>query len=328
MRTPPVWPGFRDGGLTIPLPATWFKPSAITLDLDGVLLRIKDEFHVTLLDQADGSQILDVLDEAQVRTLFENDDWEISHTGNGVLIRKEKTDTGAALVCHSLIELVKLPAMQRFRAKLANAAGIALPEAPPHVTLYTAGDPKGIGLPHEQALINGTVDAFRLPALGNRTAPRLSEEQTNNYLAAHYAIDSLATHVRIGAECHIVDDELQRRGAARATIVTAYNPFSVQGNITGNELRQQWLLGLLEAMGLQFEVAEGQDPTGKWSPEPSLLVFGTAPQLDERLLRDFEQHAIVVLERGAAAQLILHPSHTPACRSLLSPALFQSRKSN
>ena len=309
MTTQTAWPGFRDGGLTIPLPANWFMPAASTLDLDGVSLRLKGEFHITLLDQAAGLQILDALEEGQVRKFFEGEDWGISHTGNGVVLRKYKTDSGATIVCHSLIELVKLPAMQRFRAEVANAAGVALPEAPPHVTLYTAGDPKGIGLPHEQALISGTVDAFRLPALGNRTAPRLSEEQTNNYLAAHYAIDSLATHVRIGAECHIVDDELQRRGATRATIVTAYNPFSVQGNLTGNELRQQWLLSFLEAMGLQFEPAEGQDPTGTWSPEPSLLVLGTTPEIDERLLRDFEQHAIVVLERGAAAQLILHPSH-------------------
>ena len=67
---------------------------------------------------------------------------------------------------------------------------------------------------------------------------------------------------------------------------------------------------MLEQQGLEAEEAEGRDPSGERSPEPYFLVFGTTPEVDILSLRDFEQHAVVGMESGTAARVVLHPTHT------------------
>ena len=301
------WPGFGDGRLLLPLPRAWFTPMATTLDVYEACLQIKHEFHVTLLDRSSGALARDTLGPARVRELFEEQDWHPAHTGNGVVLRKPKQRAGSGQVCYSIIELVELPALQRFRAALSRAGGFALAEAPAHVTLYTSGDTRGIGLPDQQALTDASVSGFRLPGIANRPPPPLDDAQRAAYCAADYALDELGTTVRIGECCAPVDAALIRRSLDRAMIVTAYNPFSSQASDAGNTLRQQCLLACLHGEGLEVVAAEGRDPQGQWPSEPSVLVFGTTPELETRVLRDFEQHAIVALQRGAPAHLVVHP---------------------
>ena len=43
--------------------------------------------------------------------------------------------------------MVGAPGFAAFRAALGVRCGVALPDAVPHVTLYVAGKPTGIGLP-------------------------------------------------------------------------------------------------------------------------------------------------------------------------------------
>lgn len=300
------WPGFRDDGLALPLPPAWFNPVATRLEWGDDVLEAKPEFHVTLLDQSSGAAVREALGTERVREMFEGaGGWDPASTGEGVLVRKQaRQRTGTTA---SIIERVALPALHRFRAEVARAAGIELARAPAHVTLYTAGDTQGIGLDSEQELEDATVARFRLPGIANRPAPRLDDAQKAAYCAADYALDAFDTHVRIGEHCRFLDAQLERRDAARATIVTAFNPFSAACAEAGNELRQQWLQAVLRNQGLDFVDAEGRDPDGAWSPEPSLLVFGTTPALEHTLLRDFEQHAVVAIERGARAALVLHP---------------------
>ena len=307
MTTPPHWPGLKDNGLALPLPSDWFSPTARTLTVDGHALRAKDEFHLTLLDQAAGSQVLAALDESQVRDLFEAEDWAVAHSGNGVVVRKTKADAGAEVDCYSLIEMVTCPSMQRFRSVLAEAAGMSLPEAPPHVTLYTFGDAKGIGLPSLDALDRGALFTLRLPGIANRSAPPLDHAQKVAYSRADYAVDMLDIIVRIGESSAALDAELARRNVDSASMITAYNPFSAQGEAQANEIRQQWLQSRLNAAGTSFLAAEGRDPLGSWLPEPGVIAFGVTSEMDNRLMTDFEQHAIVRIVRHGPAELVFHP---------------------
>ena len=307
MTDPVRWPGFRGGGLLLPLPPTWFQPPSTTLEWEAGRFRVKSEFHVTLLNRAAGSRVCDVLQPEGVRRLFEAEDWTLARSGDGVVLRTCKRRDGRRVAAMSIIERIGLPGLNRFRARLAQASGIALPDVPPHVTLFTCGDSSGIGLPSRQALEERQLFRLRLPGIGQRLPPPLDEALAAAYRSAAYGIDGLGEVVRIGQRSAAVERECQRRGVARATLVTAFNPYSEPSDADGNRLRQQWLAAELGAAGLPVMKAQGRDPGGRWAPEDSLLVFGATPALDERLLCDYEQHAVVVLEPGEPARLAWHP---------------------
>lgn len=305
------WPGFQHGRLLLRMPDAWFVPDAAYLQWERLRLPVKMEFHVILLNQALATRIRDALGDRPIKQLFEEETWEISRTGEGALLRKDKNAIKGSAPCASVIEHITLPALARFRDALGRAASIEVPRVPPHVTLFAGGDGRGIGLPNHQALRTAQVATLRLPGIGNRSAPPLPEQQQVAYCTAEYALDALETSVHIGARSPIIDAELVRRGADRAAVITAFNPFSAKADDVGNALRQQWLRAVLRKERLEVAEAEGRDPDGHWAPEPSLLVFGTTPELEDRLLRDFEQHAIVVVERDAPARLVLHPDQRP-----------------
>lgn len=304
---PVPWPGFQNGRLLLPLPDAWFIPETAHLQWTGVTLAVKKEFHVTLLNQPLATRMRDALGDRRIRKFFDPQDWAISRTGDGALLRNASRTCRNPTPCASVIEHITIPALERFREALARAAGIEVPGAPAHVTLFAGGDSRGIGLPDYRALRTAQVATLRLPGIANRPAPPLHERQQAAYRAADYALDALKTSVRIGAHCPIIDAELVRRGVDRAAVVTAYNPFSARADHAGNELRQQWLQAVLRKEGLEVAQAEGRDPDGRWAPEPSLLAFGTTRELEARLLGDFEQHALVVVARDAPARLLLHP---------------------
>ncbi|KAF1690753.1 hypothetical protein [Pseudoxanthomonas koreensis] len=57
------WPGFTDGGLIIPLPESVFTTGPSQLSVDATILSRKQEFHVTALNRATGSAILELFGE-------------------------------------------------------------------------------------------------------------------------------------------------------------------------------------------------------------------------------------------------------------------------
>lgn len=303
-----AWPGLQKGRLLLPLPPDWLPPDVGALSWDGISMPRKAEFHMTLLNEEAGWRLLGALGEREIRRHFEDQEWVVDHTGDGVLLRKDKAESAQVERCASLIELVEAPALKAFRRALGSAASIQLPDAPAHVTLHAGGDLAGIGVPDYGALQTAAVAALRLPAVTPRQAPPLPAGQRAAYCAAHYALDAFSTTVRIGQHCPFLDGELARRDVTRAAIVTAFNPFSTAATAAGNEVRQQWLLQDLARRGLQVVPAEGRDPDGIWSPEPSVLVFGTNRDIEDRLLWDYEQHALVVIEQGEPARLVLHPA--------------------
>lgn len=284
-------------------------PSAKTLTLDGTLLQRKTELHVTLLGRDLTAVVRARLEQAHIHAIATRFEWHLRRTGAGCVLRKTKHEGAAPLPCTSLIERVELPAFSGFRQALAEAAQVAIPEALPHVTLYTAGDPAGIGVPDLDALAAMRQFDLRLPLDTAPPPPALPPRLQAVYADAEYRIPSLFACLRISHTCATLDAELARRSAHRAIVITACNPYSTTLAPAANALRQQWLQHELARAGIATLPAEGHDPTGRWPTEPGLLAFDTSPAFDDILLRRFEQHALVAITRGQPAHLLLHPGH-------------------
>jgi len=149
-----------------------------------------------------------------------------------------------------------------------------------------------------------------------RTPPKLAPELLDSYEATDFVALSLPKHpIRIGAAA---PDELialmNAQRAGPAIIVTAFNPFSTSLPDDVNQLRQEFLRLDVAESSLEFMQAEGRDPSGRWHAEPSLLVFGATCEQMNRLLVDYQQHAIVSLGTVGVARLVFHPTHAAQSR--------------
>ncbi|MDO4904221.1 MAG: DUF3293 domain-containing protein [Lautropia sp.] len=100
---------------------------------------------------------------------------------------------------------------------------------------------------------------------------------------------------------------LAKHRARSASILTAWNPFGRELSAADNDARQRQLQAAIEASGLPWLPARGEDPSGSWQPEPGFCVFDTPPVLLDRWLVDFEQNAAVRLALGEGCQLVWHP---------------------
>lgn len=109
--------------------------------------------------------------------------------------------------------------------------------------------------------------------------------------------------LHVGAGSPRVDALLDRHGATRATIVTAFNPRSRVLTPDANEARHRALVRLLEARGLTFLHGEGRDPSGQWTAETECIVFGISLAEGLEIARRFDQNAVVFIERGRAPRL-------------------------
>jgi hypothetical protein len=143
----PAWPGFSArGSLLLALAAADFADLPAALETAGLGLARKREFHVTLLDRRLGASMHAPAAAgalaARLPGIFESLDWRWRRRGERWLLL-EARPRGPV---HSVVELIEMPAFGAFRAAIGEALGETLPDAPAHVTVYVAGDPRGIGI--------------------------------------------------------------------------------------------------------------------------------------------------------------------------------------
>lgn len=163
----PQWPGYAPHGtLVLPLPACWLEGRPALLEVDGVLLERKHEAHLTLLDRVAAALVREACVEEVVRAQFQAHDWRVVPGAEHWLLRRT---LGPGRVAHSVIEIVHAPGLAAFRSSLGARCGVQLPEAPPHVTLYVAGKPTGIGVPDRETFERLRVR--RLDAANDLQAP-------------------------------------------------------------------------------------------------------------------------------------------------------------
>ena len=167
----PDWPGWtRQKTLILPVPASRWAPPAHGVALDGIEFAPKRELHATLIGRALGRRLRSAIDRgalefADVREMFEAQDWSFRRTDDYLLLRKREPARGRSRTVHSVIELLEMPAMAGFHRALGERLGVELPVPPPHVTLYIAGTRQGIGVPDAaalQALRQRSVDPAEL----------------------------------------------------------------------------------------------------------------------------------------------------------------------
>lgn len=148
--------------LLLPLDPRQWPPPACGIRLDGIDFAPKPELHVTLIGSRLGRELHAALApaflRAQLERAFAAQDWRFTRSGRWLLLT-QRTGNGqdAGAWRNSIIEPVELPAMRPFHAALGRLLGRQLPVPPPHVTLYTAGDARGIGLPRGSRLRAVTV---------------------------------------------------------------------------------------------------------------------------------------------------------------------------
>jgi hypothetical protein len=136
------------GAVILPLPWSIAPGLAPRLALPEVALFPKDELHLTLLSSADADRLDSATGgrDAWRALLGEGDPdaWRVTLGDAWWLLRADKAEGPA----WSVIALADCPAFTRLRARAAGIShGAIAPDAPAHVTLYVAGDRRGIGLP-------------------------------------------------------------------------------------------------------------------------------------------------------------------------------------
>ena len=133
----------------------------------------------------------------------------------------------------------------------------------------------------------------------------IAAELLNAYAATDFIVfdDGGEWAVRVGEASPRIDRLLARFASETATIVTACNPRSRVLPPEENAARHRDLCALLKAEDWPFLLGEGRDPHGHWIAETECIVFGTSLADGLDLARQFDQNAIVFLERGHAPRL-------------------------
>lgn len=146
------------GAVILPLPWSIAPPLPPRLVMPEITLAAKNELHLTLLSSMEAA----ALDAAQCAA----DAWRRWHDVDPVdpamvaldgpwwLLRADKPEGTA----WSVVAMARCAAFGRFRARVAQAShGAIAADAPAHVTLFVAGDPRGIGLPSKAAFQSASV---------------------------------------------------------------------------------------------------------------------------------------------------------------------------
>ena len=138
----------------------------------------------------------------------------------------------------------------------------------------------------------------------------LPPDLKESYLRTAYTArtdDGSALVIRVGRRHPELDALLAEAQASSWAFITAWNPWSRQLSEEANRLRQSALLAEIGGRFRYFK-GEGIAEDGVWV-EPSLLILGISRAEALRLAEQFEQNAIVVAERGGAAELAWTRGH-------------------
>jgi hypothetical protein len=127
----------------LPLPAVFLDGVPDHLSLPEIDLVRNSELHITLLATREAEALAARLPETAWRTAFEAQDWDFQRRDRFDLLREDRPGEPTR---YSVIRHLDGPSLNAFRRGLAAMSGVDLPETLPHVTLFTAGHERGIGL--------------------------------------------------------------------------------------------------------------------------------------------------------------------------------------
>lgn len=115
------------------------------------------------------------------------------------------------------------------------------------------------------------------------------------YRQARYVVASC--EVECVLQIHVASAGLaafmRERSISTAAFLTAANPHSTPCSASDNAHAQHALQADLDALGCLTLVGRGEDPSGCWPPEPSVLALGIGPGEAAQLAIRYRQNAFV-----------------------------------
>ena len=93
--------------------------------------------------------------------------------------------------------------------------------------------------------------------------------------------------LKIGAQCLDILRVFEEQGCSNAAFLTAWNPYSELKSDRENKAAQQRLENGLDRNSYVLFQDIGNDPSGKWPGEPSVLVLGISREEASRFGSDF-----------------------------------------
>lgn len=123
---------------------------------------------------------------------------------------------------------------------------------------------------------------------------KISAELFEAYRKTRYhVLAAKSFELVLGRSCAPLLDLYQQTGVSTAAFMTAYNPFSEAVGPARNQAAQEDLKRFLGARDIDYIEGIGEDPSGQWPGEPSVLALGLS--LDDALLvgTRFKQNAII-----------------------------------
>jgi hypothetical protein len=107
-------------------------------------------------------------------------------------------------------------------------------------------------------------------------------------------------------DCSVIVDEIFSACATKTgTFITAHNPRSQRLSDSENRKRHRSLIADIEKQGFPYFTGRGVGTDGDWPAEESLFVVGTSREQATALGAKYEQLAIVWVEMGKAAEIVL-----------------------
>jgi len=127
------------------------------------------------------------------------------------------------------------------------------------------------------------------------------------YLATHYKVTGTPRPfiLRVGQRSAELASVHIANGVSCSAFITAWNPRSVSQSEGINRAAQGRLEAELAAIGLTLLAGFGEDPSGAWPGEPSVLVLGIARSEAKQIGRAFGQRAIVWSGETAVPELLV-----------------------
>ena len=133
----------------------------------------------------------------------------------------------------------------------------------------------------------------------------VNEQLREAYGATNYnVLGTTSFTLRIGVESADIADVYRDNDVSTAAFLTACNPFSVPTPEHENELKQQQLEERLHELSVSFLEGIGENSSGEWAGEPSVLALGISRETATRLGNDFWQNGIVWIDADRIPELI------------------------
>ena len=110
--------------------------------------------------------------------------------------------------------------------------------------------------------------------------------------------------MRVDVPCPALAALHAAHGVAASAFLTACNPFGRRLADAANARRQAALADAIAACGLPLVDGIGEDPSGLWPGEPSLLVLGIDEAAARALGARFDQNAILASGPDAVPRLL------------------------